>query len=132
MRPFWLLKADPSWKCAAQCSNSLSWEFSFKQKYCLFLSICFCARVCERKRACSTKISFRWYIDNIGSVDGWFKLWYADLFLYSVITFLRSLMHLVYHNLQVHDLLTLYNEIDVPPKRLLFKIPSTWQVSIWI
>ncbi|CBI37250.3 unnamed protein product, partial [Vitis vinifera] len=37
------------------------------------------------------------------------------------------LMHLVYHNLQVHDFLTLYNEIDVPPKRLLFKIPSTWQ-----
>ncbi|KAL6329814.1 hypothetical protein AAG906_037526 [Vitis piasezkii] len=36
-------------------------------------------------------------------------------------------MHLVYHNLQVHDLLTLYNEIDVPPKCLLFKIPSTWQ-----
>ncbi|XP_019073124.2 uncharacterized protein LOC100257422 isoform X3 [Vitis vinifera] len=27
----------------------------------------------------------------------------------------------------VHDLLTLYNEIDVPPERLLFKIPSTWQ-----
>eukprot|EP00261_Vitis_vinifera_P032239 XP_019073482.1 PREDICTED: uncharacterized protein LOC100854224 isoform X1 [Vitis vinifera] len=36
-------------------------------------------------------------------------------------------MHLVYHNLQVHDLLTLYNEIDVPPKCLLFKIPSIWQ-----
>ncbi|XP_059589568.1 uncharacterized protein LOC100257422 isoform X4 [Vitis vinifera] len=28
---------------------------------------------------------------------------------------------------KVHDLLTLYNEIDVPPERLLFKIPSTWQ-----
>eukprot|EP00261_Vitis_vinifera_P031881 XP_019073124.1 PREDICTED: uncharacterized protein LOC100257422 isoform X2 [Vitis vinifera] len=27
----------------------------------------------------------------------------------------------------VHDLLTLYNEIDVPLERLLFKIPSTWQ-----
>ncbi|KAG8484307.1 hypothetical protein CXB51_023856 [Gossypium anomalum] len=27
----------------------------------------------------------------------------------------------------VHDLLKLYNEIDVPPERLLFKIPSTWQ-----
>ena len=71
-------------------------------------------------------------MDNIGNLDGWFKLWYVDLFLYSVITFLCSLMHLVYHNLQVHDLLTLYNEIDVPPERLLFKIPSTWQVSIWI
>ena len=28
---------------------------------------------------------------------------------------------------KVHDLLKLYNEIDVPPERLLFKIPSTWQ-----
>lgn len=28
---------------------------------------------------------------------------------------------------KVHDLLTLYNEIDVPLERLLFKIPSTWQ-----
>ncbi|PPD72245.1 hypothetical protein GOBAR_DD30845 [Gossypium barbadense] len=28
---------------------------------------------------------------------------------------------------RVHDLLKLYNEIDVPPERLLFKIPSTWQ-----
>ncbi|XWS49778.1 hypothetical protein CRYUN_Cryun12cG0032000 [Craigia yunnanensis] len=28
---------------------------------------------------------------------------------------------------RVHDLLRLYNEIDVPPERLLFKIPSTWQ-----
>ena len=69
-------------------------------------------------------------MDNIGNLDGWFKLGYVDLFLYSVITFLFSLMHLVYHNLQVHDLLTLYNEIDVPLERLLFKIPSTWQVSI--
>ena len=32
--------------------------------------------------------------------------------------------------MQVHDLLKLYNEINVPPERLLFKIPSTWQVSI--
>ena len=31
---------------------------------------------------------------------------------------------------QVHDLLKLYNEIGVSPERLLFKIPSTWQVSI--
>ena len=30
---------------------------------------------------------------------------------------------------QVHDLLKLYNEVNVPPERLLFKIPSTWQVS---
>ncbi|KAA8522263.1 hypothetical protein F0562_012936 [Nyssa sinensis] len=28
---------------------------------------------------------------------------------------------------KVHDLLKLYNEIEVPPERLLFKIPSTWQ-----
>lgn len=34
-----------------------------------------------------------------------------------------------YPNMQVHDLLKLYNEIGVPPERLLFKIPSTWQVN---
>ncbi|KAL5551114.1 hypothetical protein UlMin_001290 [Ulmus minor] len=28
---------------------------------------------------------------------------------------------------KVHDLLKLYNEINVPAERLLFKIPSTWQ-----
>lgn len=28
---------------------------------------------------------------------------------------------------KVHDLLKLYNEVNVPPERLLFKIPSTWQ-----
>ncbi|KAK9277767.1 hypothetical protein L1049_007314 [Liquidambar formosana] len=28
---------------------------------------------------------------------------------------------------EVHDLLKLYNEVDVPPERVLFKIPSTWQ-----
>lgn len=28
---------------------------------------------------------------------------------------------------KVHDLLRLYNDINVPPQRLLFKIPSTWQ-----
>ncbi|KAK3038462.1 hypothetical protein RJ639_029760 [Escallonia herrerae] len=28
---------------------------------------------------------------------------------------------------KVHDLLKLYNEIKVPPERLLFKIPATWQ-----
>ncbi|EXB54468.1 hypothetical protein L484_019027 [Morus notabilis] len=28
---------------------------------------------------------------------------------------------------KVHDLLKLYDEINVPPERLLFKIPSTWQ-----
>ncbi|XP_044486109.1 transaldolase [Mangifera indica] len=28
---------------------------------------------------------------------------------------------------KVHDLLKLYNEIDTPPERLLFKIPATWQ-----
>ncbi|KAG5539810.1 hypothetical protein RHGRI_020131 [Rhododendron griersonianum] len=28
---------------------------------------------------------------------------------------------------KVHDLLKLYNDIDIPPERLLFKIPSTWQ-----
>ncbi|XVF51683.1 hypothetical protein PTKIN_Ptkin04bG0204200 [Pterospermum kingtungense] len=28
---------------------------------------------------------------------------------------------------KVHDLLKLYSNIDVPPERLLFKIPSTWQ-----
>ncbi|TYJ41415.1 hypothetical protein E1A91_A03G019300v1 [Gossypium mustelinum] len=28
---------------------------------------------------------------------------------------------------RVHDLLRLYDEIAVPPERLLFKIPSTWQ-----
>ncbi|CAL5431194.1 unnamed protein product [Camellia sinensis] len=27
----------------------------------------------------------------------------------------------------VHDLLKLYHGIDIPPERLLFKIPSTWQ-----
>lgn len=31
---------------------------------------------------------------------------------------------------KVHDLLRLYNEIDVPHDRLLFKIPATWQVSV--
>lgn len=34
--------------------------------------------------------------------------------------------------MQVHDLLKLYNEIDTPPERLLFKIPATWQVSILV
>ncbi|KAF7137537.1 hypothetical protein RHSIM_Rhsim07G0104300 [Rhododendron simsii] len=28
---------------------------------------------------------------------------------------------------KVHDLLKLYNDINIPPERLLFKIPSTWQ-----
>ncbi|XP_074357519.1 uncharacterized protein LOC141697166 [Apium graveolens] len=28
---------------------------------------------------------------------------------------------------KVHDLLKLYSELEVPPERLLFKIPSTWQ-----
>ncbi|KAG6788464.1 hypothetical protein POTOM_004531 [Populus tomentosa] len=28
---------------------------------------------------------------------------------------------------KVHDLLKSYSEIDVPPERLLFKIPATWQ-----
>uniref|UniRef100_A0A2P2Q2V0 transaldolase n=1 Tax=Rhizophora mucronata TaxID=61149 RepID=A0A2P2Q2V0_RHIMU len=28
---------------------------------------------------------------------------------------------------KVHDLLKLYDEVGVPPERLLFKIPSTWQ-----
>ncbi|CAK9173182.1 unnamed protein product [Ilex paraguariensis] len=28
---------------------------------------------------------------------------------------------------KVHDLLKLYHEIEIPPERLLFKIPSTWQ-----
>ncbi|XP_077245097.1 aldolase superfamily protein [Tasmannia lanceolata] len=28
---------------------------------------------------------------------------------------------------KVHELLKLYDEIEVPPERLLFKIPSTWQ-----
>ncbi|MQL77883.1 hypothetical protein Taro_010288, partial [Colocasia esculenta] len=28
---------------------------------------------------------------------------------------------------KVHDLLKLYSEVEVPPERLLFKIPSTWQ-----
>uniref|UniRef100_A0A1D1ZBT2 transaldolase n=1 Tax=Anthurium amnicola TaxID=1678845 RepID=A0A1D1ZBT2_9ARAE len=28
---------------------------------------------------------------------------------------------------KVHDLLKLYGELEVPPERLLFKIPSTWQ-----
>ncbi|GFZ16505.1 hypothetical protein Acr_25g0009140 [Actinidia rufa] len=28
---------------------------------------------------------------------------------------------------KVHNLLALYNEIGIPPERLLFKIPSTWQ-----
>lgn len=31
---------------------------------------------------------------------------------------------------QVHDLVRLYNDVDVPPERLLFKISSTWQVSV--
>ncbi|XP_016188512.1 uncharacterized protein LOC107630025 isoform X2 [Arachis ipaensis] len=30
---------------------------------------------------------------------------------------------------KVHDLLKLYNDISIPPQRLLFKIPSTWQVK---
>ena len=32
-------------------------------------------------------------------------------------------------NMQAHDLLKLYDRVDVPPERLLFKIPSTWQGS---
>ncbi|KAI4327097.1 hypothetical protein L6164_019597 [Bauhinia variegata] len=28
---------------------------------------------------------------------------------------------------KVHDLLKLYNDVNVPPQRLLFKIPATWQ-----
>lgn len=36
----------------------------------------------------------------------------------------------VYRTGQVHDLLNLYREVEVPPERLLFKIPATWQVSI--
>lgn len=28
---------------------------------------------------------------------------------------------------KVHDLLKLYNEVEVPPEKLLFKIPSSWQ-----
>lgn len=28
---------------------------------------------------------------------------------------------------KVHDLLNLYREVEVPPERLLFKIPATWQ-----
>ncbi|KAK6947608.1 Transaldolase/Fructose-6-phosphate aldolase [Dillenia turbinata] len=28
---------------------------------------------------------------------------------------------------KVHDLLKMYNDVEVPPERLLFKIPSTWQ-----
>jgi transaldolase len=32
---------------------------------------------------------------------------------------------------KVHDLLRLYNEIDVPHDRLLFKIPATWQVRLF-
>ncbi|CAI0413718.1 unnamed protein product [Linum tenue] len=31
---------------------------------------------------------------------------------------------------KVHDLLKLYNEINVTEDRLLFKIPATWQVSV--
>lgn len=34
-----------------------------------------------------------------------------------------------YQILQVLDLLKLYNDINFPPQRLLFKIPSTWQLS---
>ncbi|KAJ9147751.1 hypothetical protein P3X46_029876 [Hevea brasiliensis] len=30
---------------------------------------------------------------------------------------------------KVHSLLKLYDEINVPPERLLFKIPSTWQLE---
>ncbi|KAL6189637.1 hypothetical protein ACLB2K_041023 [Fragaria x ananassa] len=30
---------------------------------------------------------------------------------------------------KAHDLLKLYDRVDVPPERLLFKIPSTWQGS---
>ncbi|XP_068634662.1 uncharacterized protein [Aristolochia californica] len=30
---------------------------------------------------------------------------------------------------KVHELLKLYSEVEVPPEHLLFKIPSTWQVS---
>ncbi|KAM0945602.1 putative transaldolase [Dioscorea sansibarensis] len=33
--------------------------------------------------------------------------------------------HAIIH--KVHELLKLYNEVEVPPERLLFKIPSTWQ-----
>ena len=47
------------------------------------------------------------------------------------ITLIWNLIFLVDQTVQVHDLLILYNDINVPPERLLFKIPSTWQVSIW-
>jgi hypothetical protein len=43
---------------------------------------------------------------------------------------LCNLIFALYQIIQVHDLLKLYYEINVPPERLLFKIPSTWQVSI--
>ena len=39
---------------------------------CLFLSICFCACVCERKRACSTIISFGRYIKFV--MLNWWKI----------------------------------------------------------
>jgi hypothetical protein len=29
---------------------------------------------------------------------------------------------------QVHQLLGLYDEVEVPRDRLLFKVPATWQV----
>ena len=31
---------------------------------------------------------------------------------------------------QVHNLLALYDEVEVPRDRLLFKIPATWQVCL--
>lgn len=30
--------------------------------------------------------------------------------------------------MQVHELLRMYDEVEVPRDRLLFKIPATWQV----
>lgn len=35
-----------------------------------------------------------------------------------------------YFYVQVHELLQIYNEHDIPSERLLFKIPATWQVSL--
>ncbi|KAF6152427.1 hypothetical protein GIB67_038050 [Kingdonia uniflora] len=40
---------------------------------------------------------------------------------------LRHLLHRGYDNNQVHELLKLYDKLEVYPERLLFKIPSTWQ-----
>ncbi|KAH7549584.1 hypothetical protein JRO89_XS13G0052600 [Xanthoceras sorbifolium] len=72
----------------------------------------------------STEVDARLAYDTHGIIK---KVKVTFCLTFYAIAFICNLMKVVYQNMQVHDLLKLYNEIDVPPERLLFKIPSTWQ-----